>query len=64
MHTAEWMLLIGTIAMLVGPLAAIKAASKIRQMRQKGRTDQQVPRHSDDHSNATYSNEQDEEDDR
>jgi hypothetical protein len=39
MNSAEWALLIGTIALLVGPLAAIKAASKIREYRRKQKDD-------------------------
>jgi hypothetical protein len=35
MHGAEWLLLIGTVALLVGPLAALHAASKIREYRRK-----------------------------
>jgi hypothetical protein len=35
MHKAEWLLLIGTVALLVGPLAALRAASKIRDYREK-----------------------------
>ena len=35
MHRAEWLLLIGTVALLVGPLAALRAASKIRDYRSR-----------------------------
>ena len=35
MNTAEWALIVGVVAILVGPFLALKAAAKIRSWRKR-----------------------------
>jgi len=43
MHRAEWFLLLGTVAMLVGPFAAVRAASRIRDYRRRAAQRREPP---------------------